>query len=814
MAEQYPFDQIEAKWQKHWDENKTFKALDHQTNKPKYYILDMFPYPSGAGLHVGHPEGYTATDILARYKRMRGFNVLHPMGWDAFGLPAEQYAIETGTPPAIKTAENIATFKRQIQSLGFSYDWDREVNTTDEAYYKWTQWIFLQLFKKGLAYEAEVAVNWCPELGTVLANEEVIDGKSERGGHPVVRKPMRQWMLKITEYAERLLSDLDDLDWSESIKDMQRNWIGKSEGAEVEFPLNGHDLSLKVFTTRPDTLFGATYMVMAPEHPYVKEITVSEQLAEVEGYAVKAGYKSDLDRTELAKDKSGVFTGAYAVNPVNDELIPIWVSDYVLMSYGTGAIMAVPAHDTRDYEFAKTFDLPIREVVSGGDISSEAFTQIEDGFMINSETADGSFSINNLKPSEAIKKTGQWLESTGKGHVTVNYKLRDWLFSRQRYWGEPIPILHDGNDVIPLSDSDLPLTLPVLERIKPSGTGESPLANAKEWLNVVDPSSGKVYVRETNTMPQWAGSCWYYLRFIDPHNDDQAWDLEKEKYWMPVDLYVGGAEHAVLHLLYARFWHKVLFDLGYVSTREPFQKLVNQGMILGMDGEKMSKSRGNVINPDEVVGQYGADTMRLYEMFMGPLERSKPWNTSGIEGVYRFLNRLWRRFINDEGIVIELSDTTPTNETLIMMHASIKKVGNDLEGLAFNTGISQLMVFSNHLRSLEVVPRQALEVFLMLLNPFSPHIAEEMWSLMGHDDELVYADWPEYDEQLLVKDMVKLAVQVNGKVRAQIEVEVDADKETILKLAHDQNSVQQHTEGKTILKEIVVPNRIVNIVVK
>ncbi len=536
MAERYPFDQIEAKWQKHWDENKTFKALDHQTNKPKYYILDMFPYPSGAGLHVGHPEGYTATDILARYKRMRGFNVLHPMGWDAFGLPAEQYAIETGTPPAIKTAENIATFKRQIQSLGFSYDWDREVNTTDEAYYKWTQWIFLQLFKKGLAYEAEVAVNWCPELGTVLANEEVIDGKSERGGHPVVRKPMRQWMLKITEYAERLLSDLDDLDWSESIKDMQRNWIGKSEGAEVEFPLNGHDLSLKVFTTRPDTLFGATYMVMAPEHPYVKEITVSEQLVEVEAYAVKAGYKSDLDRTELAKDKSGVFTGAYAVNPVNDELIPIWVSDYVLMSYGTGAIMAVPAHDTRDYEFAKTFDLPIREVVSGGDISSEAFTQIEDGFMINSATADGSFSINNLKPSEAIKKTGQWLESTGKGHVTVNYKLRDWLFSRQRYWGEPIPILHDGNDVIPLSDSDLPLTLPVLERIKPSGTGESPLANAKEWLNVVDPSSGKVYVRETNTMPQWAGSCWYYLRFIDPHNDDQAWDLEKEKYWMPVDL--------------------------------------------------------------------------------------------------------------------------------------------------------------------------------------------------------------------------------------------------------------------------------------
>ncbi|MBT3228879.1 MAG: leucine--tRNA ligase [Candidatus Marinimicrobia bacterium] len=814
MAERYPFDQIESKWQKHWDENKTFKALDHLTDKPKYYILDMFPYPSGAGLHVGHPEGYTATDMLARYKRMRGFNVLHPMGWDAFGLPAEQYAIETGTPPAIKTAENIATFKRQIKSLGFSYDWDREINTTDEAYYKWTQWIFLQLYKKGLAYEAEVAVNWCPELGTVLANEEVINGKSERGGHPVVRKPMRQWMLKITEYAERLLSDLDDLDWSESIKDMQRNWIGKSEGAEVTFPVSGHDLSLDVFTTRPDTLFGATYMVIAPEHPYVKEITVTEQQADVEAYAIKAGYKSDLDRTELAKDKSGVFTGAYAVNPVNDELIPIWVSDYVLMSYGTGAIMAVPAHDTRDYEFAKAFDLPILEVVSGGDISVEAFTQIEDGFMINSATADRSFSINDLKPSEAIDKTGEWLESTGKGHVTVNYKLRDWLFSRQRYWGEPIPILHDENSVIPLSDSDLPLTLPVLERIKPSGTGESPLANAKEWLNVVDPTTGKVYVRETNTMPQWAGSCWYYLRFIDPHNSDQAWDLEKEKYWMPVDLYVGGAEHAVLHLLYARFWHKVLFDLGYVSTTEPFQKLVNQGMILGMDGEKMSKSRGNVINPDEVVAQYGADTMRLYEMFMGPLERSKPWNTSGIEGVYRFLSRLWRHFVDENGNIVELSDVKPDKETLTLMHASIKKVGNDLEGLAFNTGISQLMIFLNHLRSLELVPKQALEVFLTLLNPFSPHIAEEIWQLLGHENELVYTKWPEYDEQLLVKDMVKLAVQVNGKVRAQIEVEVDADKDVILKLAHDQNSVQQHTEGKTIIKEIVVPNRIVNIVAK
>ena len=814
MAERYPFDKIESKWQKHWVENKTFKALDHQTDKPKYYILDMFPYPSGAGLHVGHPEGYTATDILARYKRMRGFNVLHPMGWDAFGLPAEQYAIETGTPPAIKTAENIATFKRQIQALGFSYDWDREINTTDEAYYKWTQWIFLQLYKKGLAYEAEVAVNWCPELGTVLANEEVIDGKSERGGHPVIRRPMRQWMLKITAYAERLLSDLDDLDWSESIKDMQRNWIGKSEGAEVKFPINDHNLSLNVFTTRPDTLFGATYMVMAPEHPFVETITIPEQMAKVEAYAVKAGHKSDLDRTELAKDKSGVFTGAYAVNPVNDQLIPIWVSDYVLMSYGTGAIMAVPAHDSRDYEFAQTFDLPIQEVVSGGDLSEEAFTEIEDGVMVNSSTEDGSFSINGLKPAEAIHKTGEWLERTGKGQVTVNYKLRDWLFSRQRYWGEPIPVLHENGNAIPLSDSDLPLTLPVLDRIKPSGTGESPLANAREWLEVVDPSSGKVYTRETNTMPQWAGSCWYYLRFIDPHNDAQAWDLDKEKYWMPVDLYVGGAEHAVLHLLYARFWHKVLFDLGFVSTKEPFQKLVNQGMILGMDGEKMSKSRGNVINPDEVIAQYGADTMRLYEMFMGPLERSKPWNTSGIEGVYRFLNRLWRNFVGEDGKMIDLDESDPDQETVSIMHASIKKVGDDLENMAFNTAISQLMVFSNHLRSLEKVPEAALEMLIILLNPFAPHLAEEMWQLLGHDEELAYREWPEYDERHLIRDMVKIAVQVNGKVRAQVEVEVDADKEAVLQLAYQHASIIQHTKGKTIVKEIVVPNRIVNLVVR
>jgi len=814
MAERYPFDKIEAKWQQYWMENKTFKALDNLSEKTKYYILDMFPYPSGSGLHVGHPEGYTATDIIARYKRMRGFNVLHPMGWDAFGLPAEQYAIETGTPPAIKTAENIKTFKRQIQSLGFSYDWDREINTTDEKYYKWTQWIFLQLYNKGLAYESEVAVNWCPELRTVLANEEVVNGKSERGGFPVVRRPMRQWMLKITAYADRLLDDLEDLDWSESIKDMQRNWIGKSVGAEVKFPIDGHQLTLEVFTTRPDTLFGATYMVLAPEHPYLEQIATADQIVAVKTYRTQAGRKSELDRTDLAKEKTGVFTGAYAINPVNDELIPIWVSDYVLMSYGTGAIMAVPAHDTRDYEFAQQFDLPIQEVVSGGDISKAAFTQIEDGFMINSATSDGQFSINGLKPSEAIGRTSDWLEETGKGKQAVNYKLRDWLFSRQRYWGEPIPILHDDNMTIPLSYSDLPLTLPILERIQPSGTGESPLANAKEWLEVVDPSSSKVYIRETNTMPQWAGSCWYYLRFIDPHNNEQAWDPEKEKYWMPVDLYIGGAEHAVLHLLYARFWHKVLYDLGFVSTKEPFRKLVNQGMILGMDGEKMSKSRGNVINPDDVVSQYGADTMRLYEMFMGPLERSKPWNTNGIEGVYRFLNRLWRHFVDDDGKIIELSDAAPDAATLTIMHASIKKVQNDLDNLAFNTGISQLMVFSNHLRSLDEVPKAAFETLVILLNSFAPHISEELWSLLGHSQILAYYAWPEYDEAFLIKDMVKLAVQVNGKVRAQIEVEVDADKAQVLKLAYAQNSISQHTEGKEIIKEIVVPNRIVNIVVK
>ncbi|MCF7802149.1 MAG: leucine--tRNA ligase [Candidatus Marinimicrobia bacterium] len=815
MADKYPHHQIEPKWQQYWDENKTFKAADF-SEKPKYYILDMFPFISGAGLHVGHPEGYTATDILARYMRMRGFNVLHPMGWDAFGLPAEQYAIETGVHPSKKTTENIATFKRQIQSLGFSYDWDREINTTDEKYYKWTQWIFLKLFEKGLAYEAEVPVNWCPALGTVLANEEVIDGKSERGGHPVVRKPMRQWMLKITAYADRLLADLDEVEWPDSIKEMQRNWIGRSEGANVHFNIPVIEKNITVFTTRPDTLWGATYMVLAPEHPLVNSITTTEQKEAVQAYQNQAGLKSDLDRTDLAKEKTGVFTGHYATNPVNGEQIPIWISDYVLMSYGTGAIMAVPAHDERDYAFAKKFKLPIMEVVSGGDISTEAFTEIEEGVMVNSTTPDGTFSINGLKPSQAIGKTIEWLEAERKGEYAVQYRLRDWLFSRQRYWGEPIPILHDEDGgVFPLSDSDLPLTLPVLEKIKPTGTGESPLANAKEWVRVVDPDTGKVYRRETNTMPQWAGSCWYYLRYLDPDNDKAGWDPEKEKYWMPVDLYVGGAEHAVLHLLYARFWHKVLYDLGYVSTKEPFQRLINQGLILGEDGDKMSKSRGNVINPDDVVREYGADTLRLYEMFMGPLERAKPWSTKGIEGIFRFLNRVWRHFVSEGDQLQHISNKiAPDQGTLRQLHATIKKVTEDLESKSFNTAISQLMILNNHFRTLEAVPRESFEIFVLLLSPFAPHLAEELWERLGHSTTLAYEAWPEYDQQYLFENMIRFAVQVNGKLRDTFDISTDATKDEILQKAKSLEKIIKYIEGKTVVKEIVVPKKLVNLVVK
>lgn len=657
---------IEPKWQKYWDENKTFRTGE-EPGKPKFYALDMFPYPSGAGLHVGHPEGYTATDIVSRYKRMRGYNVLHPMGWDAFGLPAEQHALDTGEHPREITVKNVNNFRRQIKSLGFSYDWDREISTTDPDYYKWTQWIFIQLYKRGLAYVAEVPVNWCPALGTVLANEEVIDGKSERGGHPVVRKPMRQWMLKITEYADRLLDDLEELDWSESIKDMQRNWIGKSTGAEVRFPIEGYDEQLTVFTTRPDTLFGASYCVLAPEQELVDIITTPEQKDAVQQYREQAARKSDLERTDLAKDKTGVFTGAYAVNPVNGEKLPIWIADYVLAGYGTGAIMAVPAHDTRDWEFAKQFGLNIIEVVQGGDVANEPYT--EDGPHVNSGP------LNGLTNEDAIPKMIEWLEAEGKGHGKVTYRLRDWLFSRQRYWGEPIPVIHlEDGTIKTVPEDQLPLVLPEMDNIKPSGTGESPLANATDWVETIDPETGMKARRETNTMPQWAGSCWYYLRFIDPKNDKELVSKEKQREWMPVDLYIGGAEHAVLHLLYARFWHKVLYDIGVVETKEPFYKLVNQGMILGNNNEKMSKSRGNVINPDDIVNTFGADTLRIYEMFMGPLEATKPWNENGVEGAHRFLSRVWRLFVSEDGSLNDkITNDGGSDEFNRTWHKTLKK---------------------------------------------------------------------------------------------------------------------------------------------
>ena len=811
----YPFDQIEPKWQKFWVENKTFKAPDPGepgSEKPKYYILDMFPYPSGAGLHVGHPEGYTATDILARYKRMRGFNVLHPMGWDAFGLPAEQHALETGTHPAETTRKNVNLFRRQIQSLGFSYDWDREVDTTDPDYYHWTQWIFLQLYKKGLAYEAEVPVNWCPALGTVLANEEVIDGKSERGGHPVVRKPMRQWVLKITAYAERLLEDLNDLDWPEPIKEMQRNWIGKSTGAEVDFQISERTEKIRVFTTRPDTLFGATYMVLAPEHPMVNSITTPTQKAAVKKYQDEVAKKTDLQRTDLAKEKTGEFTGSFAINPVNQQKIPIWIADYVLMSYGTGAIMAVPAHDERDYEFAKKFKLPIVEVISGSDIKIEAFTGI--GTCVNSETPDKSFSINGMKSDAAVQKIVAWLESKKIGTKSIRYKLRDWLFSRQRYWGEPIPVIHVDGKPKPISETELPLKLPETRTYQPTGTGESPLAGILDWVNTKDSESGKPAKRETNTMPQWAGSCWYYLRYIDPKNQSRFLDPKKEKYWMPVDLYVGGAEHAVLHLLYSRFWHKVLYDLGCVSTKEPFQKLINQGMILGEDGQKMSKSRGNVINPDDVIKEYGSDSLRLYEMFMGPLEMVKPWSMRGVEGVSRFLGRVWRLFISREDQLNQsITKRAATPEELKLLHQTIKKVTDDLDGMRFNTAISALMVFVNETTNAQQVSKSVLETFLLLLAPFAPHIAEELWQRLGHSKTLAYEPWPQYDPQYLREESVEVAVQVLGKIKARLVVPVNlAESDLRVKVLAD-SSVKEAIGSKEIKKFFVVPNRLVNIII-
>ncbi|EAZ85890.1 leucyl-tRNA synthetase [Bacillus sp. B14905] len=697
--------QIEKKWQQYWADNKTFKT-ENETEKPKFFALDMFPYPSGAGLHVGHPEGYTATDILSRFKRMQGYNVLHPMGWDAFGLPAEQYALDTGNDPAEFTAKNIATFKRQIQELGFSYDWDREINTTDPEYYKWTQWIFIQLYNKGLAYVDEVAVNWCPALGTVLANEEVIDGKSERGGHPVERRPMKQWMLKITAYADRLIDDLEEVDWPESIKDMQRNWIGRSEGAEVTFGIDGTDENFTVFTTRPDTLFGATYCVLAPEHKLVEQITTADQRQAVETYLEKVKMKSDLERTDLAKEKTGVFTGAYAVNPINGKKVPIWIADYVLVSYGTGAIMAVPAHDERDYEFASAFNLDIVPVLEGGDISKEAFTG--DGQHINSDF------LNGLNKVEGIAKAIEWLEQKGVGEKKISYRLRDWLFSRQRYWGEPIPMIHwEDGTITAVPESELPLMLPKTDNIRPSGTGESPLANIAEWVNVVDPETGKKGRRETNTMPQWAGSSWYFLRYIDPTNTEAIADPELLKRWLPVDIYIGGAEHAVLHLLYARFWHKVLYDLGVVHTKEPFQKLFNQGMILGEGNEKMSKSKGNVVNPDEIIESHGADTLRLYEMFMGPLEASVAWSTNGLDGARRFLDRIWRLLVNEEDGTISAKIQVSNDATLEKSyHQTVKKVTEDYEGIRFNTAISQMMVFINDCYKAEVIPTAYAEALL------------------------------------------------------------------------------------------------------
>lgn len=797
---------VEKKWQKFWEQNKTFK-METDFDKPKFYALDMFPYPSGAGLHVGHPEGYTATDILSRMKRMQGYNVLHPMGWDAFGLPAEQYALDTGNDPAEFTAKNIATFKRQIQELGFSYDWDREVNTTDPSYYKWTQWIFIQLYNKGLAYVDEVAVNWCPALNTVLANEEVVDGKSERGGHPVERRPMRQWVLRITEYADRLLEDLEDLDWPDSLKDMQRNWIGKSEGAELEFGVEGTEHSFRAFTTRPDTIFGATYAVLAPEHKLVASITTVDQKAAVEKYIDDVKTKSDLERTDLAKTKSGVFTGSYAINPVSGKKMPIWIADYVLATYGTGAIMAVPAHDERDYEFAKQFDLPIVEVVAGGNIDEEAYAG--DGELINSDF------LNGLNKKEAIAKAISWLEEHGVGEKKITYRLRDWLFSRQRYWGEPIPIIHwEDGTMTPVDEKDLPLMLPVTTDIKPSGTGESPLANITEWVNVVHPETGMKGRRETNTMPQWAGSCWYYLRYIDPTNDEMLADPELLKHWLPVDVYIGGAEHAVLHLLYARFWHKVLYDLNIVPTKEPFQKLFNQGMILGEGNEKMSKSKGNVVNPDQIIESHGADTLRLYEMFMGPLEASIAWSTNGLDGARRFLDRVWRLFIDEERSALSVKIVDSNDGKLDKVyHQTVKKVTEDFEGLRFNTAISQMMVFINEGYKVEAIPKEYVEGFVKLLSPVAPHLAEELWEKLGHTETVTYEAWPAYDESKMVDDEVEVVVQVNGKVKTKLVIAKDSTKEQLEAAALADEQVQKAAEGKQIRKVIAIPGKLVNVVV-
>ncbi|KAF9589531.1 hypothetical protein IFM89_025270 [Coptis chinensis] len=878
----YPFHQIEPRWQRYWEDNTTFKTPDEvDTSKPKYYILDMFPYPSGAGLHVGHPLGYTATDILARYKRMQGFNVLHPMGWDAFGLPAEQYAIQTGTHPKLTTMRNIERFRSQLKSLGFSYDWDREISTTEPQYYKWTQWIFLQLFKRGLAFQAEVPVNWCPALGTVLANEEVINGVSERGGHPVIRKPMRQWMLKITAYADRLLEDLDGLDWPESIKDVQRNWIGRSEGAEVEFCILNRDgqekgVKLTVYTTRPDTIFGATYLVVAPEHPSLSSILSDSHRKCVEEYRELASRKSELERTELQKEKTGVFTGSYARNPASGEAIPIWVADYVLGSYGTGAIMAVPAHDSRDHEFAMRYDIPIHWVVNPDDESCSNFEEpyAGEGIIINSSNTAVGLNINGLLSKDAASKVIEWAGNTGHGRKKVNYKLRDWLFARQRYWGEPFPVafLDSTNEIVSLPETELPIILPELDDFTPTGTGEPPLAKAVSWVKIKDPMSGKPATRETSTMPQWAGSCWYYLRFMDPKNTEALVAKEKEMYWGPVDVYVGGAEHSVLHLLYARFWHKVLYDIGVVSTKEPFQCLINQGLILGeveytacrdIDGKlispdstdvfmekfqervpeekviksgdsfvlkedpsirviarahKMSKSRGNVINPDDIVSEYGADSLRLYEMFMGPLRDSKTWSTGGIEGVHRFLGRTWRLIVGqplsdgsfrDGAVAI---DDEPNFEQIRSLHKCIEKVTEEIEGTRFNTGISAMMEFVNAAYKWNKHPKTIIEAFVLLLSPYAPHMAEELWCRLGHSNSLAYEQFPKANPDYLKDSTIILPVQIDGKTRGTIEVDKTCNEEEAIRIASADRKLSKYLVGKSIKKRIYVPGKILNII--
>jgi leucyl-tRNA synthetase len=800
----YTHKTIEKKWQKYWADNRTFKTTE-AGGKPKYYVLDMFPYPSGQGLHVGHPEGYTATDIVARAKRAQGFNVLHPMGWDAFGLPAEQYALDTGNDPADFTELNIKTFKRQIQSLGFSYDWSREINTTDPSYYKWTQWIFTKLYEQGLAYEAEVSVNWCPALGTVLANEEVVDGVSERGGHPVYRKPMRQWMLKITAYAERLLDDLELVDWPESIKEMQRNWIGRSEGSNVIFKIKDSDKEFTVFTTRPDTLYGATYAVMAPELPLVKEIMSNQQAEVVKAYIDSISLKSDLDRTELAKEKTGVFTGAYAINPVNGKEIPIWIADYVLATYGTGAIMAVPAHDTRDYEFAKKFDLEIIPVLEGGNVEEEAYT--EDGLHINSDF------LNGLDKATAIAKMNDWLSENGLGEKVISYRLRDWLFSRQRYWGEPIPVIHweDGTSTT-VPENELPLLLPKTDQVKPSGTGESPLAVIDEWVNVVDPVTGMKGRRETNTMPQWAGSSWYFLRFMDPHNRNDLASKERLDYWQNVDLYIGGAEHAVLHLLYARFWHKFLYDIGIVPTKEPFQKLYNQGMILGENNEKMSKSKGNVVNPDDIVERYGADTLRMYEMFMGPLDASSTWSEGGIEGSRKFLDRIWRLLLDENDKMRDRITTINTHELDKVYHQTVKKVTEDYDNLHFNTAISQMMIFINEAYKVDALPFEYVTGFIQLLAPIAPHFSEELWVKLGKPEGISYVAWPTYDEAFLVEAEIEVVFQINGKVKTKEMVPSDISNDDMITMALENSIIKEGIEGKTVRKTIAIPGKLVNIV--